>query len=109
MTQSTHTDKRDKSHHDREADRSTGAASASDPPPTHAPTEAELEHFDVLLGAVTARLKLAAEDAHAGALALPPEKALPRLRTTVLECVEALQQLLETQRCAQGLREPPVK
>ena len=62
--------------------------------------DAVIEHFDVLFGAVAARLRLAAENACTGVLASPPDEPLQRLQATVLECVEALEQLQATQRHA---------
>ncbi len=94
---------------DREVERGTGESNTFDPPAAPVPTKADLEYFDVLLGAVTARLGSAVDDAHASAAALPSEMALRWLRTAVLECVEALQQLQATHLHAQGLREPPIK
>lgn len=94
---------------DREVERGSGQSNTFDPPAVPVPTEADLEYFDVLLGAVTARLGSAADDVHGGTIALRPEQALQRLRTTVLECVEALQQLQATHLYAQGLREPQIK
>ena len=65
------------------------------------PADAVLEHFDVLFGAVAKRLRLAAEDVRTEeAFATAKAEALQRLRSTVLECVEALEQLQETQRHA---------
>ena len=65
------------------------------------PSEAAIEHADVLLGAVTARLKRAVDaardEAEARAASATPEQVLLRLRATVLECVEALEQLQTTQ------------
>lgn len=84
-----------------------GLASASEHPQSHEPSEAAIEHFDVLLGAVTERLKLAVDaardDASAQAAAAAPEQASRQLRMTVLECIEALQQLQATQRYLRAL------
>ena len=84
-----------------------GLASASEHPQSHEPSEAAIEHFDVLLGAVTERLKLAVDaardDASAQAATAAPEQASRQLRMTVLECIEALQQLQATQRYLRAL------
>lgn len=86
-----------------------GLASASEHPQSHEPSEAAIEHFDVLLGAVTERLKLAVDaarddaSAQAAAAAAAPEQASRQLRMTVLECIEALQQLQATQRYLRAL------
>ena len=97
MTQSSPTDEFVKPN-----DYTAGLVPASDPPQSHGPTDAAIEHFDVLLGAVTERLELAvaaaSDDPRALAAAASPEEALRRLRMTVVECVEALHQLQATQR-----------
>ena len=67
------------------------------------PADAMLEYFDVLLGAVAVRLGLAAEHARTEKVATTPEAALQRLRHTVLECVEALEQLQATQQRAHAV------
>lgn len=87
---------------DQYADGNASKASASDPPQRLVPSDAAIEHFDVLLGAVATRLGLAVGDARTEAMAITPEVALQRLRTTVLECAEALEQLQATQRYLRG-------
>jgi hypothetical protein len=74
----------------------SGAAAQPAPSPPRVPLDAATEHFDLLLGAVTARLKRAADAAHAESMATGSEAALQRLRVTVVECVEALEQLQAT-------------
>ena len=111
MTQSCSSGKFVKPDLDDDADRNAGAASALEPPNPYIPSDAAIEHFDVLLGAVSARLRLAVEDARAEAIATTPGEVLRRLRATVLECVEALEQLQATQRKARRLAdglEPPL-
>ena len=79
-------------------------------PQPGAPTEAAIEHFDVLLGAVVERLKRAVDAANEMAPALSvsatptptAEQVSLRLRTTVLECIEALEQLQTTQQYLRG-------
>lgn len=83
-------------------DRAANAAAASDPPSLPIPTDAAIEHFDVLLGAVVARLRFAAQDGRTDANSTSPKVALQRLRTTVMECVDALEQLQATQRYLRG-------
>ena len=103
MTQSASTDPFVKPILDQHADH-TDAASPSDPAQTRLRAEAAIEHLDVLIGAVAARLKRAAEEAHddanAHVIATTPDEALQRLRATVLECAEALEQLQATQQHA---------
>ena len=81
-------------------DRDYGGAAAQPAPctpaPPRVPLDAATEHFDLLLGAVTARLRRAADAAHAESMATSSEAALQRLRLTVVECVEALEQLQAT-------------
>ena len=98
MTQSSSSDKLVKC----SVDRVANAASASDPPSPPIPTDAAIEYFDVLLGAVVARLRFAAQDGRTDANATSPKVALQRLRTTVMECVEALEQLQATQGYLRG-------
>lgn len=71
------------------------------------PTEAAIKHFDVLLEAVAVRLTLASGDARTEAIITTPEEALQRLRATVLQCVEALEQLQATQRYLRGASDGP--
>lgn len=78
------------------------AASASDPPSLAIPSDAAIEHFDLLLGAVALRLQFAAQCGGAEPTVTPPKVALQRLRATVMECVEALEQLQATQRYLRG-------
>lgn len=59
-----------------------------------------IAHFGLLLGAVTARIKRATDAAHAESLATSSDEALQRLRWTVMECVEALEQLQAAERNA---------
>ena len=98
MTQSSSSDKLVRC----SVDRVAHAATASDPLSLAIPTDAAIEHFDVLLGAVVARLGFAVQDGRADANATSPKVALQRLRTTVMECVEALEQLQATQRYLRG-------
>ncbi len=97
MTQSSFSHKFDKRHLIRDADNTANAVSASDPPTLWIPSDAAIEHFDVLLGAVGARLRQAVEDARIEAINTSKERALQRLREVVLDCVEALEQLQATQ------------
>lgn len=89
-------------HSDRGVDRSAGGKgntlSACESPKSRIPTRAEIEHFDVLLAAVAIRLTRACSEERMNADGATPEEALQRLRATVLECAEALQQLQATQR-----------
>ena len=78
------------------------------------PTEAAIEHFDVLLGAVVERLMRAVDAANEMGPALSvsatptptptptAEEVSLRLRMTVLECIEALEQLQTTQQYLRG-------
>ena len=65
------------------------------------PTEADIEHWDVLFGAVTERLKLTVDESltlvETEADELMLRDRLRRVGTIVLECVEALEQLQATQ------------
>lgn len=79
------------------------AMSASDSPNANVPTGAEIEHFDVLLEAVVERLEHAADGLCTDANWTTPEQTLACLRSTVLECVEALEQLQATQRHVRSL------
>ncbi len=97
MTQSSFSHNLAKPHLVRDADHTASAVSASDPP-LSIPSDAATEHFDVLLGAVGARLWQAVEDARTEAINSSEERALQRLRVVVIECVEALEQLQATQR-----------
>ena len=83
-------------------DRVADAASASDPPSPPIPTDAAIEHFALLFAAVVERLKGAARYGCTEPTVTPPSVALQRLRTTVMECVEALEQLQATQRYLGG-------
>jgi hypothetical protein len=103
VTQSFHTDNLDRRNTNFDGDSKASAASVADPPSVRVPSEAEIVHFDVLLDAVTSRLQRAVDGTHAETFALRPEEAIQRLRTTVVECVEALQQLLATRRYARRL------
>ena len=97
MTQSSSLDKL--VNRDRDYSEAAAAPTLSlSPLPPRVPLDAATEHFDLLLGAVTARLKRAADAAHAESMATTSEAALQRLRLTVVECVEAVEQLQAT-RC----------
>ena len=98
MTQSSFSHKFGKPHLVRDADHNALAVSASDPPTLCIPSDAAIEHFDVLLGAVGTRLRQAVADAQTEAINTSEEQALQRLRVIVIECVEALEQLQATQR-----------
>ena len=98
MTQSSSSDKLVKC----SVDRVAGAASASDPPSPPIPSDAAIEHFALLFAAVVERLKCAARCGCTEPTVTPPNVALQRLRTTVMECVEALEQLQATQRYLGG-------
>ena len=71
--------------------------SAVDPAEPRVPTEADIEHWDVLFGAVTERLKLTVDESltliETEADELMLRDRLRRVRTIVLECVNALEQL----------------
>ena len=98
MTQSSSSDKFGKFSVARVAD----AASASDPLSLPIPSDAAIEHFALLFAAVVERLKGAARCGCTEPTVTPPNVALQRLRTTVMECVEALEQLQATQRYLRG-------
>ena len=98
MTQSSSSDKFVKF----SVDRVAGAASASDPSSLPIPSDAAIEHFALLFAAVVERLKGAARCGCTEPTATPPSVALQRLRTTVMECVEALEQLQATQQYLRG-------
>ena len=97
MTQSSFSHKFGKPHLVCDADHTAHATSASDPPTLWIPSDAAIEHFDVLLGAVGARLRQAVADARTEAINTGEARALQRLRVVVIECVEALEQLQATQ------------
>ena len=97
MTQSSFSHKFGKPHLVCDADHTALAVSASDPPTRWIPSDAAIEHFDVLLGAVGARLRQAVEDARTEAINTSEARALQRLRVVVIECVEVLEQLQATQ------------
>ena len=97
MTQSSSSHKFGEPHLVRDADHTANALSASDPPTLWIPSDAAIEHFDVLLGAVGARLRQAVADARTEAINTSEARALQRLRVVVIECVEALEQLQATQ------------
>ena len=106
MTQSFSLYKFERPYLDRDADCNAGGK-AKAVSPFHSlqpgiPSEAAIEHFDVLLEAVAVRLTLASGDARTEAIITTPEEALQRLRATVVQCVEALEQLQATQRYLRG-------
>jgi len=80
-------------HHDYD-----DGAARSAPSPLGHPPDAATRYFGLLLDAVTVRLQRAADAAHAESMATSSEAALHRFRLTVVECVEALEQLHATQR-----------
>ena len=75
--------------------------SAVDPAEPRVPTEADIEHWDLLFSAVTQRLKLTVGESltlmETEVDELMLRDRLRRVGTTVLECVEALEQLQATQ------------
>ena len=97
MTQSSASDKFGTPHLVRAADPVAHAAAAYEPPNPFIPSDAAIEHFDVLLGAVGARLRQAVADARTEAINTSKARALQRLQGVVIDCVEALEQLQATQ------------